>query len=243
MCNGHVCMRECCGDCGDLECGVDPVCGTDVCGTCPEGTVCDYVGRCVSTELQPGEPCAFGEVNLGAGECLAGLTCLGMAPNPEVSSCSDAVDCCVLGPWNFNLDCVGGSCGYSFCSVPCTDGGCEGLFTPADVSGTCYCIPMFFITGAQSSGEPCTFEDINNPGCPMECDSGLACLGESEDPVNMPCASDADCSAFLPGSRNPDCVNGGCGASYCAAQCIDDACATGFEPITESGNCYCRPVP
>ena len=55
--------EACVPDCGDRECGLDPVCGTEDCGTCDEGETCSEEGQCVCEgEVCLGECCAVGQV-------------------------------------------------------------------------------------------------------------------------------------------------------------------------------------
>ena len=41
VCNDETGLCDCTPECGDRECGLDPVCGVEDCGTCPEGETCN----------------------------------------------------------------------------------------------------------------------------------------------------------------------------------------------------------
>ena len=49
VCEAGVCDTPCLPQCGDRECGVDPICGTP-CGTCDTGDLCSPDGRCEGEE-------------------------------------------------------------------------------------------------------------------------------------------------------------------------------------------------
>ncbi len=186
-----------------------------------------------------GEPCAFGEVNAEAGSCLANLTCVGLGPEPEDLPCPGGVaDCEPFMDPAWNPDCVDGGCGASFCSARCDPAGaCEDWFSPADVGGVCYCIP-WGCAGCDHR-DVCTFDTVNpNAG---NCESSLLCLGVQADPLDMPCSADEDCLDYLPASWHPDCVDGGCGASFCSGQCAPDGICPVGSPVDVAGDCFCLP--
>ncbi|MBW1808579.1 MAG: hypothetical protein JRJ87_10330 [Deltaproteobacteria bacterium] len=62
-CENGIC-KNCEQQCGDRECGPDPVCGSS-CGVCPQGKSCDGLGRCV-------EPGAYCETSC---DCLSSQIC------------------------------------------------------------------------------------------------------------------------------------------------------------------------
>jgi hypothetical protein len=188
----------------------------------------------------PGSPCAWDQVNPEAGSCMAGLTCLGLAPDPLNAPCADDADCAAFVPANHNADCVEGGCGASFCSGRCdADGSCATGFSPVDVNGTCYCIPDGQ-AGTGQPGDPCPFDQVNADA--SACAVGLSCLGIMPDVTSYPCpAGDEDCLDFFGAYWNLDCVDGGCGASFCSPPCDAGACDTGFDPYDISGDCYCVP--
>ena len=75
-CDDGICVCE--PDCGGLECGQDPLCGTS-CGTCDDGYTCED-GECVEGECEPA--CGANECGLdpvcgtqNCGNCGDGETC------------------------------------------------------------------------------------------------------------------------------------------------------------------------
>jgi len=231
-CVGERCVFASCA----APCAVD----------CPAGwedfQPTDYPCTCLARSQAEGEPCRFGEVNAEASDCQAGLDCIGMAPDPVNAPCPNGdADCIVFMDAQWNADCVDGGCGVSFCASPCEDGDCPCGSSAQAISGACYCIPTSAVYGSQEVGEPCSFDGVNDPGCPIDCSSGLTCLGQSADPLDMPCATQEDCRAYFPAEWNPDCVDGGCGASFCSSQCVDGRCDCDYEPMSLSGTCFCVP--
>jgi hypothetical protein len=232
----------CLPDCGQRVCGPAPN-GCGICGTCLAPEVCDtHFGLCyIPAVAGRGDPCAFGQVNAAAGDCQPGLECLGMNPDPATMPCTQAENCAGFLPAIWNPDCAGGGCGVSFCASECTDGACPDGYDPATVSGTCYCVPGGGPDGCDGPGCPCPFTGGVNAAAD-NCGSSMDCLGIPPDPEARPCEQDADCLEYHPLNWNPDCVNGGCGASFCSAPCNNGACPAGFDPQTISGTCYCIPA-
>jgi hypothetical protein len=108
------------------------------------------------------------------------------------------------------------------------------------VSGTCYCIPDE--GGSGQPGEPCPFGEVN--GTADNCAAGLVCLGFPDNGTSGTCPGGniTECTD-IPASANPDCVNGNCGASFCAEQCdAQGNCPAGFWPQDVGGTCYCIPA-
>jgi len=228
-------------NCGTLECGADPVCGKS-CGTCPFGETC-VNGWCAWVGYgQPGDPCAFEEVNADAGYCGEGLLCLGIPADGSAGTCPGglAEECTQLQE-EWNIDCVNGLCGVSFCSARCdAAGACPRGFMPADVAGSCYCIPDN--GGTAQIDDPCAFGEVNEDAA--DCEAGLACLGVPADGTAGTCpgGTPEECTE-LADVWNPDCVGGNCGVSFCAARC-DAAgnCPAGHVPQDIGGDCYCIPM-
>jgi hypothetical protein len=227
-------------NCTGRECGPDPVCGMS-CGTCATGELCNANGLCeaVGNGQQVGEPCDFDTVNVGAGECTIGLVCLGVLPDATGSPCATDLDCVAYVNVLWNPDCVIGGCGASFCAGECAAGLCDFGFTPIETAGTCYCVPDSSGDTGQP-GDPCPFDRVNADAA--ECAVGLSCLGVMPDPTTYPCpAGDVDCLGFFTAHWNPDCVEGGCGLSFCSPLCTGGVCPAGFDPYDISGDCYCVP--
>jgi hypothetical protein len=230
--------RDCVGgNCGASFCS-EP-CGAG--DTCPQGFIPQDVGNppacmCVpgsSGSGNPGDPCPWDTVHATEDECQAGMACLG---NDDIGSCPGGTDAeCTGVADSWNPTCVSGICGFSFCSEECVGGACDAGFNPADVSGTCYCIPEE--GGTSQQGEPCPFGDMNNSY--DFCASGLTCLG-NDNTGTCPGGTAAECG--ISDLQNPDCVNGICGFSHCTAQCdAQGNCETGYVPADVGGTCYCVP--
>jgi len=190
---------------------------------------------------QAGEPCDFDTVNVGTGACVSGLYCLGVLPDPSGEACTTTADCFDYLDPLWNADCLGGFCGASFCSPECENGACDAGFVPQDVSGLCLCIPYWQDPDQGLPGSPCAWDQVNPEA--GSCMASLACLGIPPEPLEAPCpAGQEDCLAYFPAVWNPDCVDGGCGVSFCSARCDPTgACEAGFEPIDIAGDCYCIP--
>ena len=248
-----------------MECGPDPVCGKS-CGTCGAGSHCDngvcvqdvtcvvdsdcpagqicLNGMCVvDGDGSLGDPCTFGDVNASAGDCNPGLECLGVpadgnagtCPGGSPSECNQLIE-------EWNIDCVNGNCGVSFCSQPCdANGNCPEGFVGQDIGypATCFCIPT--PGGDGLPGDPCPWGDVNAEY--DHCADGLVCLG-SDDYQTCPGGAPAECiTDEISYSFNPDCNNGICGFSFCSEECdANGNCPTGFVPADVSGTCYCIPA-
>jgi hypothetical protein len=242
---------------GTTRCGASfcsPPCGAG--DTCDPGFVPqDVSGSCYcipgeTGDSGPGDPCPFDGANATADACQAGLTCLGFSVGAGSPDCPNGdADCVTALGAAYNPDCVdfGGApkCGASFCSPACGAGDtCDAGFSPQDVSGSCYCIPVE--TGDSAAGDPCPYDTINDTA--DFCQAGLACLGMAASAGSPDCANGvADCVTALGAEINPDCVDVAgspkCGASFCSAPCVAGACEAGFVVIDVSGDCYCQPAP
>jgi hypothetical protein len=251
---------ECTGvaDSWNPDC-VSGVCGFSVCAPpCGAGDTCDAgfnpipvsgTCYCIPDEggtSQLGEPCPFtGGVNASYDFCETGLTCLGNNDTGSTCPGGSATECGI--PDAQNPDCVSGVCGFSHCSSECDAGGnCPTGYVPATVSGSCYCVPGEAGTGV--AGDPCPFGDVNATA--DNCEPGLACLGFPADGAAGTCpgGTDTECSQNdppIPANQNPDCVNGNCGASFCADECdASGNCPAGFAPqnVGDPPICYCVPA-
>jgi len=226
-------------NCENLECGPDPVCGKE-CGSCVAGQNCQG-GQCVTSSYGAlGDPCVFGDVNIAAGDCATGLECLGIPADGNAGTCPGGAssECTnLLEEWN--IDCVGGNCGASFCSEPCdARGDCPPGFVGQDVGNppVCMCIPGPY--EGPPNGDACPWNNVNADY--DDCQAGMACLG-NEDIGSCPGGTDAECNG-VPDTWNPDCVNGICGFSFCSDECdAQGDCPAGFDPAQVSDTCYCIP--
>jgi hypothetical protein len=215
----QCCINQTCTEmaCGGLQCGNDSVCNKS-CGTCTAPATCQN-GQCVG-DGNLGDPCAYGDVNPTAGDCNAGLSCLGVAADGVAGTCPGGLDSECTGLIDeWNPDCVGTNCGASFCSEPCGAGRtCPQGFIDQDVGtpAECWCVPTR--QGDGDDGDPCPWGDVN--ASYADCLAGKACLG-NDDFGSCPGGSAAECTGIAP-SYNADCVGGICGFS--------------FPPV-----CYCLP--
>jgi hypothetical protein len=204
----------------------------------PAGQTCSG-GQCVTeTYGALGDPCPFGDMNNGYDFCASGLTCLG---NDNTGPCpSGTVAECGI-PDVHNPDCVDGICGYSFCAVRCdAQGNCPAGFWHQDVGGTCYCIPVS--NGTAQAGDPCPLGNVNLTA--ENCAPGLSCLGFPADGQAGTCPGGNPTECIdIPANANPDCVNGNCGASFCAEQCdAQGHCPEGFVCQDVGDTWYCIPA-
>ena len=243
-------------DCEDLGVENNPDCAGGQCGVsfcasrCEADNTCDQVaypdsapamvgGTCycmpaVFGTSEFGDPCIFGAVNADSDNCASGLSCLGYT---DAGACATDADCLDLGEES-NPDCAGGQCGVSFCAAPCDNGSCDAYpdSAPADVGGTCYCMPV--TVGTSDVGDPCIFGSVNADS--DHCMSGMSCLGNDSGDA---CSVDLDCGD-ADDVTNPDCVDSVCGFSFCAPPCDAGSCDAypGTEATQVSGTCYCTPA-
>ena len=253
--DGTACTKD--EDCPKDEFMGNPQCVDGFCGTSFCAPRCDAKGRCTGAfapiqvgdgeghttcycapvevgTSQAGDACPFGGLHAAASACAAELTCLGIPASVDTDTCTTAADC-PAAQYFGNAECVDGHCGASFCSPYCDDfARCTEGFYPADVGGTCLCIPT--PVGTSTAHAACPIGDVNASA--DECAGNLLCLGIGGDSMTALCASDADC-AF----PNGDCVDGMCGYSYCAPYCDDaGACAVGTPIALDTGTCLCAPA-
>ncbi len=209
-------------------------------GTCTNGAV-QCLGTvpqtCVSEAWVSGTDCAnSGEICVN-GVCEAGGSgglgdpCPGGDPD-----CDAAYPTCLSDGEDFSmcsLACsIDSDCGVDNC---CEDLGEVGHF----------CLPTEACPGENALGSPCEF-DMDENGSPINagtgnCGEDLICLGLDEDP-EYSCGVDGDCLDTFLESWNPDCVNGGCGASFCAPSCDTVACPEGWDPQDLTSGCVCVPA-
>ena len=231
--------RDCVnGNCGASFCSQE----CDYCRECPEGFDPMDAGspaRCMCVPNYHGmpiaDPCPWNGVNAEHDDCLAGNACLG---NGNMGACpSGCVEDCSHIPCNYHPDCVDQVCGFSFCAFECdAEGNCMQGFEPADVSGTCYCIPAN--PGDAQAGDPCPLNEFNASA--DQCDVFLTCLG-NEEAGYCPGGNPMECTG-IPDAYNTDCVNGICGYSFCSARCDEQgSCPQGFRAQDEEAICYCVP--
>lgn len=226
---GEVCdatSGACClPDCGDRECGTDPLCGVGNCGECDEFAGCTAEGRC---------------------ECLFSTCADACCDDGEV--CSTAEVCCVAdcGERVCGVDPLCGvtSCGECGDNEACTeDGACECLFDSCEgaccaeddacVDGAC-CAPdcgdracgMDPVCGTLSCGACGDWSDCDDTTGSCDC-RFLECEGAccAEDDV---CTAEGECC-------EPDCTDRECGSDGCGGTCGED-CPLG-ESCSLEGLC------
>ncbi len=228
---------------------VGGACGSSICASscvsadCPEGYVkfqpsfaacwCVPAGKAVA-----GAACPVFNVNVDADSCAQALTCLGIQSKDTTDACTVDTDCSKNNYYG-NPQCVAGHCGTSFCSPLCdADGACAIDYAPMDVSGTCYCIPL--AVGNAGAGAACPIFNVNATA--DYCQSGLECLGIEAKTGGTACTQTSECSKndF---NGNPECKDGFCGTSFCAAKCDShNRCSGAYSPIQVGTNCFCEPV-
>ncbi|MBN2497134.1 MAG: hypothetical protein JXR96_21255, partial [Deltaproteobacteria bacterium] len=141
------------------ECADDSLCGGSFCappcdenGQCDDGFVPDDVsGDCycipvMTGDAVAGDPCPFGDINVSADYCVAGLSCIGMEPSDQILCPTDVSECIgddIYSTWN--PECIGGECGMSFCAAPCneTEPYCDTGFEQilVGLEEDCFCAP------------------------------------------------------------------------------------------------------
>ena len=264
--------------------GSGSFCGSSACSpVCDENASCAYLtsdtydfqdittqqGGCYCYPVfkgtqEAGQACAFGNINVDAGNCVSGSSCLGIdsasATNPD--ACNTADDCDV-DQYTTGIECIestdpaGKFCASSFCAPECNaDDNCDDVtdtnfnWVPGQVTidtqgnTACFCLPQ--VIGEQAAGETCTMGEFNADS--GNCAAGLSCIGGVSENT---CTTAADCGTE---GANADCANytpdGGtqalyCGMTMCSKNCEADAdctadfgegscCATG----TDANWCY-----
>jgi len=240
-------------------------CGVSFCApNCDEAGSCDYVesdefdftatplsGQCFcfpspKGTQQPGEACAFGDINAEAGFCANGVACLGLDParNPSPDACNDASDCSTADYFG-NIECVeitepaGKFCGSSFCSPKCDENdSCDFITdTPYNwVAGAvddgqggtvCYCLPQ--TPGTLTAGQACTMGEFNADA--GNCAAGLSCVGSVD--TESICSEAGDCNHGPSGDCGTYTPEGGtaadyCGFSFCSKACTEDTECSDF---------------
>ncbi len=247
--DGQVCADSACctPDCGERECGPEPVCGT-ICGDCGAGEECTMSGECSSgctpdcgtmvcgpdpvCQLSCGD-CPVNTYCTTDGQCISGcvVDCSGRECGPDQNcdvicgycgpdeSCTDDGICVQCTP-----DCTGRECGDNGCGGTCAPG-CGDFSTCSD-DGLCVCDNL-------ACGDSCCAPDevCRNDECvTIECNCNFACdrdLGEICDSgvhqcvIGAPpvnCQDDCDCY------QGESCVSGVCeqtGVHHCT---IDEEC-------------------
>ncbi|MFH1529332.1 MAG: hypothetical protein ABIK09_01215 [Pseudomonadota bacterium] len=239
----------CTPDCTDLECGLDPICGTE-CGPCDDGDLCED-GTCVP----PCDPDCT-DAACGDDDGCGGL-CDGDCPEGEICNagvCEDCVPDCTDLECGPDLVC-GEECGPCGDGQICNAGVCEDC--TADCAGLdCGPDPVCgFECGPCGEGFSCDaglcVEDLppmdsceGNCGVYAEdalcnCDTECFEVGDCCEDICDVCEADypEDCG----GACVPDCTGLDCGADpVCGEEC--GPCGDGFlceegACVEEGGNC------
>ena len=131
----------------------------------------------------------------------------------------------------------------SLCSKVCAaDGDCPAGFTCGGDPKMCQpraACPANCGTGA--IGDACLKDGVN--AVCGACGQDLTCIGSA--PIaTTTCQIDRDCLAQgIARDRHPDCVDGKCGSSICAASCLSTACPEGFMKFQPNfAACWCVPA-
>ena len=222
-CSAGVCEYEGCTtreDCAGSEC---LVCKDHEC--VPPSPVCYSDQDCCV-----GYNCNMGHCEAGGPGCASDDDCI----DPEKPRCVDGrcepaptctVESCQTGEW---CDVSVGEC-LPGCDE---DSDCE---PPEICNFTAHqCINV----GSGRLGDPCPYGNVNATAA--DCSNGLSCLG-TEDWGLCPGGYGWECNG-IPDVYNPDCVDGVCGFSVCAAECESPGeCPDGFAPVNVNRTCYCFP--
>jgi hypothetical protein len=243
---GESCDRghclACVPDCTNRECGPDSNCGLS-CGVCPAGETCvnGRCGGCVPdcTNRECGLDANCGQ---SCGTCEQGYDCRNGRCRPSNaglgSPCPNGSDDC---PDDFPI-CLSGA-GLTYCSNVCdNDADCGGPPNCCDDLGSgLFCWDPSLCPGWSDVGEACPFDEVNATA--DTCKTNLYCLGmwANGESGFCPDGDVSECES-IPAVWNPDCVDGKCGASFCAQYCIaNGSCPAGFIPRDVSGLCFCVP--
>ncbi len=238
-CQAGACV--CIPDCGNRVCGMDPACGTLSCGTCPAGQSCTDAGQCQDcTPNCTGLVCGPDPVcDQSCGTCDPGYTCDdGACISMPGDECPGGDPDCP-DEWPTCLEFQDGS---TYCSMSCAiDADCGGDPNCChDFGGDLFCADQTICPGASGAGDPCPFDGLNDDA--DNCDAALMCLGQGPSADIGTCSTAGDCTDAVGAERNPDCVGGECGASFCSEECGPDrACPEGFTDTDVDTTCYCIP--
>ncbi|NOZ86339.1 MAG: hypothetical protein GXP49_08725 [Deltaproteobacteria bacterium] len=247
--NGELEEEPCLSNCGERECGLDPVCGTQICGECSDGLVCNNLGRCV----------ADGSACRNSCECPSGQLCdidgskVYCRPWREVFPPYEHDICCLdtencypdypcenpdgsegTCPGGCTPDCNGKSCG--------DDDSCGGRCTECPVGRSCD-TETWTCTGcnADCTGR-CGGPDGCGGQCPDTCPDGQSCqppgytncAGCQPDCKGKFCGDEDGCGGWCtdcPAGQScnqstrqceqcvPDCVGRECGPDGCGGSC------------------------
>ncbi len=208
------CIGECTPDCGDRECGMDPVCGTLSCGTCSAPTPsCNAQGMCVV-------------------DCTPNCTERECGPDPECQTscgtCSEPTpDCNALGV------CVGEcipDCGNHVCGM---DPECGTLSCGTCPAGeTC--------TGAgQCQAGPVTDECPADQDC-TDITDGAGFFGCTEG-GQLPDDSQTGCGEASPCQSNHSCLcaDAECADTICTHNCGTCPTAQTCDDLSGTGDLGC----
>jgi hypothetical protein len=236
------CECPCQADCGNRECGLDPVCGVS-CGSCVFKDHICVNGKCGLTNCNTSADCErIGTV------CLVCVDNVCVEPPPV---CQRQDHCCPGYFCNFGI-CVDGYDGCmsdADCGDPdfphCIDGDCfpeclndDDCRQADDICVNNHCVAP---PGDGQPGDPCPLNGFNADE--DTCAAEFTCLGKQDSSWGGSCPGGQDSECIVYNSNwNPECVEGICGASFCADPCVDDSCAQEFEPMEFDGHgCMCVP--
>ena len=245
LCNADgTCQQVCCPDCEGKCCG-DDGCG----GTCSDecslqGMVCVPSTCNCSEPGQIGDPCPYEDAHLDKPECNAAeeLFCVGRRHGDFICPNGTDEECFGYYTEDYNPVCVDGYCKASICTKECKRlcDCCPRGFYPDKYQDDRYiCLPG----NDETFGYICAYGDVNN--CYGPC--GETCMGAYPSAFIGLCPSGyfTECRKYVPPRFNPDCIDGLCGLSFCAYDCVNDGCDpySGYEPTDQGGNCMCFPIP
>jgi hypothetical protein len=194
------CAGGCEADCGDRECGLDPVCNTLDCGTCAGNETCNADGMCDSNCIPNcgNRECGLDPLcnTLDCGTCAGNETCNadGMCDSNCIPYCGNRE--CGLDPVCDTLDC--GSCNTG---ESCIDGVC--------------------VSDGAGANEPCRCSGENSDDCEIPCADSLTCLVTSDNGDGFCSYSCSSCTSTGHAECATDFPDGCCvgiGERFCVTQ-------------------------
>ncbi len=268
--SGYCAFSVCASDCDANNNCPDGMCSMMI----NSGTVCvclpadsPYV-QCTGDQM-PGDVCEFpsddGNTTYNEGLwCAEGGDCFSVPENSQLA-CTDADPTADQGCIDLlnspHAFCDAGYCRTSYCAgraekdaqdvCDCSsyvgsnneetfDIGYEYVQLPDN----CWCAPWpeGNAIGDQEVGEPCKYTfDAAYDG--LFCVEDAYCINLSLGEMT-PCAGDDTVCKETTNMPTASCFEGSCRSSYCASECVSDACAEAGEwPVEISGYCFCVPYP
>ncbi len=225
----------CVPDCSGRECGLDPVCDTELCGSCETGEACSSTGVCDCESDCSGRECGMDPIcgTLSCGACGAGENC-------------SPTGICACVP-----DCSGAECGMDPVCGTLSCGSCSADET-CSPTGICGCVSD---CGSRECGTDPVCGTLSCGSCAVgeSCDSDGSCVC-APDCGSRECGTDPVCGTLSCGSCGAGETCNATGRCECAPACggrecgMDPVCGTlscgtcaAGETCSASGTCECAP--